>query len=172
MLGKYYSLLEEWLGKAPNEELLREHGHLVRTIDPAEYLAELLAELLNRARAMEYLLESTAFEGSTSDDLFNAIRETFLKDCAEVRVRAFRAGFLSDYDVAFVSPQVVPTEDIDMVKITQLPVPERRCDTCGEKFQPEHFGWCWCDRCCAALKPGASTAKHGGKTNTPDLTVS
>ncbi len=32
MLGKYYTQLEEWLGRAPNEEEERECGHLVRTI--------------------------------------------------------------------------------------------------------------------------------------------
>ena len=151
MLGKYYSQLEEWLGKAPHEEEEREHGHLVRTIDPAEYLAELLAELLNRARAMAYLIEDAAMEVSTSNHLFEAINQTFLKDCDEVRARAFRAGFLNDPDSAFVSPRVVQSESID-ITLTQLPVPERRCDTCGEKFQPKHFGWRWCGRCCEAAK--------------------
>ena len=172
MLGKYYSQLEEWLGKAPNEELLREHGHLVRTIDPAEYLAELLAELLNRARAMEYLIEDAAMEQGTSNHIFEAIQQTFLKDCEEVRARAFRAGFLSDSDSAFVTSAAIPSEQVDMINLTQLPVPERRCDTCGEKFQPKHFAWRWCGRCCDAPKARASKAKHGGKTNGPDLSVS
>ncbi len=151
MLGKYYLQLEEWLGKAPNEEEEREDGHLIRTIDRADYLAELLAELLNRARAMAYLIEDAAMEVSTDNHLFEAIQQTFLKDCDEVRARAFRAGFLSDPDGAFVTAQVIPSEDL-RINLTQLPVPERRCDTCGEKFQPKHFGWRWCGRCCGAAR--------------------
>ena len=152
MLGKYYSQLEEWLGRAPNEELRREYGHLVHRVDPADYLAELLAELLNRARAMESLIENAAMEQGTSNHIFEAIQHTFLKDCEEVRARAFRAGFLSDNDDAYVTSNVIPSECIDMINATQLPVPERRCDECGEKFQPEHFGWPYCERCCDASR--------------------
>ena len=67
-----------------------------------------------------------------------------------MRARAFRAGFLSDAD-EFVSAQVIPSEDLQ-IDLAQLPVPERRCDECGEKFQPEHFGWRWCGQCCDAAR--------------------
>ena len=166
MLGKYYSQLEEWLGRAPHGELERENGHLVNTIDPADYLAELLAELLNRARAMESLIEDAAMEQGTSNYIFEAIQHTFLKDCEEVRARAFRAGFLSDNDDAFVRAHVIPSERIDMINLPRLPVPERRCDGCGEKFQPKHFGWPWCERCCDASRSRiAELAKAKAETD-------
>ena len=97
MFGTQYSLVDDFLNKDCEPEFTRE-GHKPRVLSQTDYAVELLCEVLNRARLLEYIVVDMgpqAISTGMIESLHTVLEETLVRDFNEARARAFRAGLIN-----------------------------------------------------------------------------
>lgn len=96
MFGTQYSLVDDFLNEDTEPEFTRQ-GHKPRVLSQIDYAVELLCEVLNRARLLEYIivdLGPQAISTGLIQSLTTVLEETLVRDFNEARARAFRAGLI------------------------------------------------------------------------------
>ena len=88
-------------------------------LSKAEYASELLANIVNRARPLRFLVEKHAGGSALDPEVFYEGLVLFLEDLDELRARTIRGGLGDPYGPDGMFPKS-PTAEIDTGEADQL----------------------------------------------------
>ena len=125
MFGAQYSVVDDFLGEDTEPEFTRQ-GYKPRVLSPLDYATELLVEVLNRARLLEYIivdLGPSAVSSGMITSVLEGLGETMFRDFNEARARAFRAGLIDGDGIVdqFIRPVGCPAHElVDAKKLHRI----------------------------------------------------